>query len=63
MFIEKEITTHTGNWFKIRIMPYRTTDDMIDGSVITFTDISKAKKLEIELNKTIQNLRTESKTK
>ena len=61
IFTEKEIITLTGNWFKIRIMPYRTTDDMIDGLVITFTDITKAKKLEIELNKTIQNLRSEGK--
>jgi hypothetical protein len=30
-------------------MPYRTFDDHIDGLVITFIDISKAKKLEAEL--------------
>jgi two-component system CheB/CheR fusion protein len=63
IFIEKEITTKTGNWLKIRIMPYRTTDDMIDGLVITFSDITKAKNLESELNKTISSLRSESKTR
>jgi two-component system CheB/CheR fusion protein len=30
-------------------MPYRTIDDKVDGVVITFTDITKAKKLEIQL--------------
>ena len=38
-------------------MPYRTFDDKIDGLVITFVDISVAKKLEIELNKTVELLR------
>jgi two-component system CheB/CheR fusion protein len=62
VFIEKEIITRSGNWFKIRIMPYRTTDDMIDGLVITFTDITKAKALEIKLNETIKNLQIKRKT-
>jgi two-component system CheB/CheR fusion protein len=44
-------------WFKVRIMPYRTLDDHIDGLVITFIDISIAKKLEDELMKTIELLR------
>jgi len=30
-------------------MPYRTLDDRIDGLVLTFIDITTAKKLEIEL--------------
>jgi len=33
----------------VRIMPYRTLDDRIDGVVITFWDISVAKTLEAEL--------------
>jgi two-component system CheB/CheR fusion protein len=32
-------------------MPYRTIDDRIDGLVITFTDITIAKKLESEVKK------------
>lgn len=38
-------------------MPYRTFDDKIDGLVITFIDITVAKKLEIELNETVELLR------
>jgi len=33
----------------VRIMPYRTLDDRIDGLVITFADITFAKKVENEL--------------
>ena len=57
VFIETAITTNSGNWFNVRIMPYRTVDDKIDGLVITFIDITVAKKLEIELNKTVDLLR------
>jgi two-component system CheB/CheR fusion protein len=38
-------------------MPYRTYDDRIDGLVITFVDISVAKKLEAELKKAIELLK------
>lgn len=49
VFKETDISTHDKRWFTVRIMPYRTFDDNIDGLVITFIDISKAKKLEAEL--------------
>lgn len=49
VFIEKEITTNDGRWFKVRIMPYRTQENLIDGVIITFIDISEAKRLETEL--------------
>jgi two-component system CheB/CheR fusion protein len=48
-FIEKPISTRDGSWFTVRIMPYRTLDDRIDGVVITFWDISVAKTLEGKL--------------
>ena len=48
-FTEKPITTRDGRWFTVRIMPYRTLDDRIDGLVITFADITVAKTLEAKL--------------
>jgi len=48
-FAEREASTGDGRWFRVRIMPYRTIDNMIDGLVLTFIDISTAKKLESEL--------------
>lgn len=47
--IEKAIATENRRWFTVRIMPYRTQDDRIDGVVITFNDITVAKKLEARL--------------
>jgi len=57
IYKETAISTNSGNWFNVRIMPYRTFDDKIDGLVITFIDITVAKKLEIELSKTVDLLR------
>jgi two-component system CheB/CheR fusion protein len=48
-FAEKQISTRDGRWFTVRIMPYRTHDDRIDGVVITFADITVAKTLEAQL--------------
>jgi two-component system CheB/CheR fusion protein len=55
--IETPITTVHGRWFTIRIMPYRTFDDRIDGLVITFNDITIFKNLELELNKAYEALK------
>jgi chemotaxis methyl-accepting protein methylase/chemotaxis response regulator CheB/PAS domain-containing protein len=49
---EKQIATKKGQWFHIRIMPYRTLENRIDGVVITFTDITVSKTLEAELRRT-----------
>lgn len=48
-FTEKPVSARDGRWFTVRIMPYRTLDDRIDGVVITFTDITAAKTLEAKL--------------
>jgi two-component system CheB/CheR fusion protein len=46
--IPKEVEVHTqeGAWYKMRILPYRTQENVIDGAVITFVDISMIKKAE-----------------
>jgi len=49
VFSEKQIAATDGRWFLVRIMPYRTMEDVIDGVVITFTNITAAKALEAEL--------------
>lgn len=47
--VEKPVGARDGRWFTVRIMPYRTLDDRIDGVVITFADITAAKALEAKL--------------
>jgi PAS domain S-box-containing protein len=49
VFQEKEVGTHDGRWYRVRIMPYRTQDNIIDGVVVTFIDITEIKKLEAKL--------------
>jgi two-component system CheB/CheR fusion protein len=40
---DREVCTHTKTCFQIRIQPYRTLDNLIDGVVITFTEIGSTK--------------------
>jgi two-component system CheB/CheR fusion protein len=54
VFIQKQIPTLDKRWFSVRIMPYRTYDDRIDGIVITFVNNSDIKHLEGELQETEQ---------
>jgi len=39
-----EVQTRLGKWFVLRIRPYRTLDNVIDGAVMTFFDITEMKK-------------------
>ncbi|MHC1776508.1 MAG: chemotaxis protein CheB [Lentimicrobium sp.] len=54
VFRQKQIPATNGRWFSIRIMPYRTFDDRIDGLVITFINITDLKQVEGKLNETQQ---------
>jgi two-component system CheB/CheR fusion protein len=38
---EREVRTAGGAWYLARIQPYRTLDNVIDGVVLTFADISE----------------------
>ena len=40
---EIEVQTRLDKWFILRIRPYRTLDNVIDGAVITFFDITEMK--------------------
>jgi two-component system CheB/CheR fusion protein len=50
---ERQINTPDGNWFAARILPYRTLENVIDGVVITFLDITRSKKIEVQLKRRI----------
>jgi PAS domain S-box-containing protein len=43
----KEAKANDGRWYKVRTLPYRTTEHVIDGVVITFTDITDQKALAV----------------
>jgi len=57
-FSEKHVATSDGSWFSVRIMPYRTMDDVIAGVVITFSNITEAKTLEAELRAENERLKS-----
>jgi len=53
----KSVVAADGRWFSVRIMPYRTLANVVNGAVLTFIDISNAKALEFRLRQA--NLPTE----
>ena len=51
VFSEKQIQTSDQRWFSVRIMPHRRMDNVIDGAVITFVDITATRQVEATLRK------------
>ncbi|MFM2088945.1 MAG: hypothetical protein RLZZ237_3814 [Pseudomonadota bacterium] len=49
VFCERQVPTKTGRWYNVRIMPYRTIENVIDGVVVTFINITESKLLEAQL--------------
>jgi two-component system CheB/CheR fusion protein len=45
------VTTKGGHWYLLRIMPYRTAENIIDGLVVTFVDINPVKQAETRLRR------------
>ena len=43
VYREAEVVTKEGHWYLMRIFPYRTLDNVIDGVVIVFLDIHEQK--------------------
>jgi two-component system CheB/CheR fusion protein len=41
---ELEVQTHGGHWYNLRIRPYRTTENQIDGVVLVLIDIDALKR-------------------
>ena len=43
---QSEVQTKDNNWYLMRIMPYETLENVINGLVITFSDINQQKKAQ-----------------
>jgi two-component system CheB/CheR fusion protein len=56
-FKEKEVRARDGRWFMVRILPYRTLENVIDGVVITFTDTTAGKVIEVGLREKADQLK------
>ena len=54
---EVEVLNQEGLWFTMRILPYRTLNNTIEGAVLTFVDITERKRVEGELKAANELLR------
>lgn len=54
VFKEKEVQTVNGEWYSMRIMPYKTSQDVIDGAVLTFSSITNRKKIQEKLQEALK---------
>lgn len=54
---ETQVQDTDNNWYAMRISPYRTIDNIIDGVAITFVDITKIKRAEMALRESEANRR------
>lgn len=43
---ETEVQTKAGDWYLLRIRPYRTLENVIEGAVITFVNVTQHKRIE-----------------
>src|SRR5262249_43407373 len=58
--VEKEIRSQNGNWYLMRLRPYRTVDNKIDGVVATFLDITGRRQMEEARRSSEDHLRRQS---
>jgi two-component system CheB/CheR fusion protein len=54
---EVDVQTAEGNWYAMRIQPYRTLDNVIEGAVISFADITETVRIRSALLKANDLLR------
>jgi two-component system, chemotaxis family, CheB/CheR fusion protein len=55
---EVDVQTTDGKWYALRILPYRTLDNVIEGAVIIFFEITAMKRTEAALQKALDDIRT-----
>jgi two-component system, chemotaxis family, CheB/CheR fusion protein len=53
--VRREVHGRNGRWYDLRMRPYRTVDDKIDGVVITFVDVTERKLLEERLQSLVND--------
>jgi two-component system CheB/CheR fusion protein len=58
VYKEIEIRGEDAEWYLLRMIPYRTTDNVIDGLVLTFVDVTKVKALQAEQGRLLEVLQS-----
>src|SRR5262249_26034408 len=59
--VRREIAARNGRSYDVRMRPYRTVDDRIDGVVITFVDNTERRHTEEALRESEQQLRQQKR--
>jgi two-component system CheB/CheR fusion protein len=47
--VEREVRSLDGHYYIVRMLPYRTTEDRIEGAVMTYFDITRRRKAEARM--------------
>ncbi len=55
--VEVQTTSGNGNWYSMRVHPYRTIHNVIEGVVVTFIDVSDRKRAELKLQESERRYR------
>ena len=55
--VEQEVQTTDGKWYSLRILPYRTLENVIEGVVVSFVDITQVKVGSIYTESIIDTMR------
>jgi two-component system, chemotaxis family, CheB/CheR fusion protein len=63
MRMEREVKTGDGRWFLIRLSPYRSIEDKIDGVVLTLVETTARKHAELERESLLTRVRAASTAK
>ncbi len=53
-----EVRTKAGAWYQMHIQPYRTLDNVIEGAVLSFVNVTETKHIREVLQKTLDEVRT-----
>jgi two-component system CheB/CheR fusion protein len=56
VFKEAEVQSEDGSWYLMRVLPYRTRENMIDGLVVTFVDVTKVRGLQEQTRRLLSAL-------
>ncbi|WP_429815934.1 chemotaxis protein CheB [Ensifer sp. B1-9] len=59
--VEHEVKSRNDRWYLVRIRPYRTIDDKIDGVVATFVDVTERRRAEESARESKQRLEQASR--
>jgi two-component system CheB/CheR fusion protein len=52
---QHDVQTKEDRWYSMRILPYRTIDNVIDGVVVTFFEITDLKRAQQEIEKALRS--------